>query len=177
MSDASPRGVVSGDAPRTAVRSWVAPAVGTIVGAIYAFNARSYDTGTLVEPGPGLVPFTVGALLAMLCAGLTVGAVRANLGPTRDLTHDVATHPPPHKSNSRLGFTLTVVLTAGICAGIIWQSRIIGMVPAAAVAAAAVAWLMRCKVLTALLVGLGFFVFTQVVFVMLLEVPLPRGYL
>lgn len=165
--------VEAGAQPSPRVVPWV-PVAATIIGVGYAALAIGYGMGSSTAPGPGTVPFFVGAALAVAGAVVSVTERRASAHET---DHATATEDASsQEAASRFGVLLTLGLVAAICAFVIWQSRIVGLLPAVGIAAAATAWIMRTRLVAALLTGLGFFLIAYLVFEQWLQVPLPHGY-
>ncbi len=152
--------------------SWV-PASASLIGVGYAVLAHGYGIGTFSAPGPGAVPFLVGVLLAAVGAAVTVNGLRP--GPEPDLGATSGSEEDAERS-SRFGLLPTLLLAAAVCVIVVWQSRIIGLVPATGLATAILAWVMRVRPIPAFLTGLGFAVVAHLLFQQWLEVPLPRGY-
>jgi hypothetical protein len=48
-----------------------------VVGVAFAVGAREYSMGSSARPGPGYFPYGLGVLLALLGAGVVVGALRS----------------------------------------------------------------------------------------------------
>jgi putative tricarboxylic transport membrane protein len=137
-------------------------ALSVVLAVIYLAEALRYSRGSLADPGPGLYPLLVGALILLGAAGSALEVVR------RPTTQEVEWPEP------RAGGRLLAILAAVV-------GYVVALVPlghAVAGTAAALAILhamgMRAwwrKGLLALLAGVGSFVLFDV----LLDVPLPAG--
>lgn len=147
------------------------PAAVAVLGLAYAATAYGYDVGSLSAPGPGALPFAVGVFTALVGGVLAIGALtrpRASAAPAG--TEESA------ELTSRFGPGTTLAIVVVTCVFIIWQSRIIGLLPATGVGTAVLAWTLRARLATAVLTGLGFYLAAYLLFDQWLEVPLPRGY-
>ncbi|WP_313408432.1 tripartite tricarboxylate transporter TctB family protein [Aeromicrobium sp.] len=145
-----------------------------IAGIAYAVTAVSYDLGTVASPGAGALPFAVGCATAVIGAFVAVADRRGTRAEA--LATETASADERGDRSSRFGPRLTLVIAALACVFMIWQARIVGLLPAVGLGIAVLAWTMRSRVLTALLTGTSFYLFSFVVFHLWLEVPLPRGY-
>lgn len=150
---------------------WI-PAVASIAGATYAIIGYGYGLGNVSAPGPGALPFLAGVATAVVGATVAVTETKAVAEVERSHVHAASNEV----SASRFGLAVTLAIVALICVLMIWQSRIIGLLPAAGLGTAVLAWTMRCRLLTAALTGLGFYLFAFLLFQHWLEIPLPRGY-
>lgn len=150
------------------------PAALVVLGGVYGWQATTYGLGALDRPGSGLLPFAAGLGLVVTGAVLLARRPEAERALPEQAAGAVEQDLEP---GARVGTTAALLVAAAICAFVVWQSRIIGLLPAASVAAAATSFLMRSGWRAALLTGLGFLVFAHLVFERWLEVPLPRGYL
>lgn len=150
---------------------WI-PAVASVAGAAYAIIGYGYGLGDLSALGPGALPFLSGVATAVVGAVVAVSEIKAPPEAERAHVHAAS----DEVAASRFGLAVTLAIVALTCVVMIWQSRIIGLLPAAGLGTAVLAWTMRCRPLTAALTGLGFYLFAFLLFQHWLEIPLSRGY-
>lgn len=170
IRESTPVDVPESPAAATAERPWL-PAGAAVVGVAYAVTAHGYGLGTIEQPGPGSLPFAVGVVTALVGTALTALSLLGRTSPSaeEDSGRD-------GERTSRFGVAKTLLIVVLACVFMIWQSHIIGLLPAVGVGVAVLSWTLRSRVVTAVLTGLGFYLVTFLLFQQWLEVPLPRGY-
>lgn len=164
------------------IPSVTVPGAFAVIGFVYAWIAFGYGLGSWHKPGPGAVPFIIGGAIA-LTGLVVVYREYARYDDSLDdpssvvdgRAEDVGESEVPI-SNSRLSMIPTLIAAAAICALMIWQPRIIGLLPAVSLGVALTAYLMRTSIAGSMALGLGFFGCAYLVFEGWLNLPLPTGY-
>ncbi|WP_219412459.1 tripartite tricarboxylate transporter TctB family protein [Pseudonocardia nigra] len=148
------------------------PAAVAGAGAAYAVHSLGYGLGSITAPDAGFVPFLAGCLLAGSGAVVAVGAYRrARPVPVAPADEPAAVAAP------RLRPVPTLAAVVGLLAIVLWQTNVVGLLPATAVLVGAAAYLMRIRIPGAVCTGVAFYFAAFLVFEYWLGIPLPHGYL
>lgn len=140
----------------------IASAAFTLLSVGYLAIAATYPVGTLAQPGAGLFPMVIGALLLISSAGLIVESVR--MDPSAGITWPYMTYI----------WRMLLVLAASTAYLLLLP--VLGQVLAGLVLCLGLFASMRFRPWwLAVLLSIIFSVGVQVLFAVVLKVPLPRG--
>jgi hypothetical protein len=134
-----------------------------LFGAFITFQGRQWELIKDKIPGPGFLPFWTGLLITL-----------ASLWPLALTFKDKSEmKPQPFKRDDI--FYFSVIIGGGVFVAIF--SQFIGMLISIGIMTAAVSWLMGMKRLPVVAaVSVGMPVSVYLIFVLLLDVPLPKSY-
>lgn len=155
--------------------------VGMVIGGI------DYGFGSPSSPGSGFAPCLIGVSLLGFGAVLLVKDVRGR-GRDEDLfdealadivegdvQYDTVDAPSGPSDSARLPAPLAVLLCMACFAFILLATESLGLLVTVSVAIAVLAYVMRTSWWASVLLGIGFYASSYVIFAMWLAIPLPFG--
>jgi hypothetical protein len=140
-----------------------------IVGLLLSiWSLTTYEVGILTRPGPGYLPLALGIIIILLSLILLFGHWKKRASPTKK----TALSSPTHSRWKKMVYTVVVLLATGFFFETLgYLITIFLLIALLMMGAEPQSW--KKALITAFLTTLGVYL----IFVLLLEQPLPRGFL
>jgi hypothetical protein len=139
-----------------------------IVGLLLSIWSLTYEIGILTRPGPGYLPLALGIIIILLSLILLFGHWKKRASPTKQ----TALSSPTHSRWKKMVYTVVVLLATGFFFETLgYLITIFLLIALLMMGAEPQSW--KKALITAFLTTLGVYL----IFVLLLEQPLPRGFL
>lgn len=155
-----------------------------VVGVATVIGGIRYGFGSLSSPGSGFVPSLVGAALVGFSAFLLMQSLRngreggdEGVGNSA-ISHDVALEPAvaiTKSASTRLSTPLAVLACMVCFAFVLLATEFLGLLITSSIVVGVLAYLMRTRWWTSILLGIGFYATSYLIFAMWLAIPLPFG--